>query len=219
MELNRKMLADIAVQDASTFAQLVEVAKSRRAEPQALSKLVRGDLDWIVMKALEKDRTRRYGTAAAIAVDIERHLNDEPVSAGPPGAGYKLRKFIRRHQLSFVASAFILVTLLFGFALAMIGFVNTPPRIAWYTTQFPGLEFLLDSNSTMAEYGYRHGSDAGGEFRSRFDADELRRQGDIFVDIADLEGEICRPVSERPSREDDGDHEMNYDDEEEIAEV
>ncbi len=72
---------------------LPSIAAQRRTEPARLSRMFCGDLDWITMKALEKDRTRRYETANGLARDIERYLNDEPVEAGPPGAGYRLRKF------------------------------------------------------------------------------------------------------------------------------
>jgi len=92
-------------------AQLSKVANARGAEPRALSKLIRGDLDWIVMKALEKDRTRRYETAEAMAADLERHLRCEPVLAGPPSAMYLFRKAVIRHKtvFAFVASLFILI--------------------------------------------------------------------------------------------------------------
>jgi serine/threonine protein kinase len=75
---------------------LSAVAAQRKTEPARLSRMFRGDLDWITMKALEKDRTRRYETANGLARDVERHLNDEPVEAGPPGAGYRLGKFAAR---------------------------------------------------------------------------------------------------------------------------
>jgi serine/threonine protein kinase len=83
--------------------RLTKVAKHRHAEPAALGKLIRGDLDWIVMKALEKDRTRRYETATGLAEDIQRHLHDEPVIAGPPGVAYRVRKFVRRNHLAVTA--------------------------------------------------------------------------------------------------------------------
>ena len=63
-----------------------------------MARLLRGDLEWITMKALEKDRTRRYSSASEFAADITRHLSNEPVVAGPPGIGYQTRKFVRRHQ-------------------------------------------------------------------------------------------------------------------------
>jgi len=95
-----------------------EVGGSRRAEIRVLSRLVRGDLDWITMKALEKDRARRYETAAALATDVERHLNNEAVSAGPPSAIYQLRKLAARHKTAsvFAATVFVLVT---GFGIWM----------------------------------------------------------------------------------------------------
>jgi len=78
---------------------LTDVAKHRNTKPDLLRKLVRGDLDWIVMKSLEKNRSRRYGTAAELAADIERHLNSEPVRAAAPSVPYRLRKFVRRHYV------------------------------------------------------------------------------------------------------------------------
>ncbi|UCE58450.1 MAG: serine/threonine protein kinase [Phycisphaerales bacterium] len=98
--------------------ELQTVASSRQTEPRSLTKLIRGDLDWIVMKALEKDRTRRYETAAALAADIEHHLNKEPVSAGPPSPLYRFRKTVIRHKTAFgfVTALFVLVT---GFGIVM----------------------------------------------------------------------------------------------------
>jgi hypothetical protein len=77
---------------------LPTISEQRKTEPVKLARLVRGELDWIVMKALDKDRTRRYETAGGFARDIERYLREEPVEAGPPSAGYKLRKLARRHR-------------------------------------------------------------------------------------------------------------------------
>ena len=68
------------------------MAEGRRTEARKLAQLVRGDLDWVVMKALEKDRTRRYATANELAQDIKRYLNEEPVEARPPSAAYRVRK-------------------------------------------------------------------------------------------------------------------------------
>ncbi len=86
------------------------VAAARQTEPKRLVALVRGELDWIVVKCLEKDRGRRYGTASGLARDLERYLGDEPVEAGPPSARYRLRKFVRRHWRGLsAAAAFVLV--------------------------------------------------------------------------------------------------------------
>jgi non-specific serine/threonine protein kinase/serine/threonine-protein kinase len=92
----------------------ISVAAQRQIQPAKLAAVVRGDLDWITMKALEKDRTRRYQTANALALDVRRHLKHEPVSAGPPSAAYRTRKFVRRHRVG-VAAATSLVILLLAF--------------------------------------------------------------------------------------------------------
>ena len=75
------------------------ISACRSSDPQRLSHLIRGELDWIVLKALEKDRTRRYETASALASDVERYLHDEPVLAFPPSKWYRFGKFARRHKL------------------------------------------------------------------------------------------------------------------------
>jgi tetratricopeptide (TPR) repeat protein len=92
--------------------ELTTTAKRRQTDPPKLVHLVRGDLDWIVMKCLEKDRTRRYETANGLAMDLKRHLNNEPVSARPPSAGYRLQKAWRRHKTAFVTAALIGVVLM-----------------------------------------------------------------------------------------------------------
>jgi WD40 repeat protein/serine/threonine protein kinase len=89
---------------------LASASALRQTEPAKLTRLVRGELDWIVMKCLEKDRTRRYETANGLARDIQYYLADEPVEACPPGAGYRLRKFARKYKrLLTTATAFVLL--------------------------------------------------------------------------------------------------------------
>ncbi len=97
------------------------VAEARKTSPNLLPKLVRGDLDWVVMKSLEKEPPRRYDTAAELAADIRRHLRSEPVQAGPPSVSYKLRKFIRRHQVVVLAASMVVVALVAGFIMAIYG--------------------------------------------------------------------------------------------------
>jgi non-specific serine/threonine protein kinase/serine/threonine-protein kinase len=92
-----------------------DVTRHRRTEVKKLTSQLRGDLDWITLKALEKDRTRRYQTANGLAVDIRRHLNDEPVAAGPPSALYRTHKFVRRHRIG-VFAASVVVALLIAFS-------------------------------------------------------------------------------------------------------
>ena len=91
----------------STAEGLPTLAANRGTEPAKLTKLVRGELDWIVMKALEKDRNRRYETANGFAMDVQRYLADEPVQACPPSAGYRLRKFVRRNKGPVLAAGLV----------------------------------------------------------------------------------------------------------------
>jgi WD40 repeat protein len=96
----------------STMAELPAVAANRGLEPNKLSGLLRGELDWIVMKALDKDRDRRYETADGLARDVQRYLADEPVQACPPSALYRFRKFVRRNKALVTAATVVAVTLL-----------------------------------------------------------------------------------------------------------
>jgi serine/threonine protein kinase len=98
----------------STTAELPQIAANRGVEPKKLSGLVRGELDWIVMKCLEKDRNRRYDTANSLAADLQRSLHDEPVTACPPSAWYRLRKSVRRHRTSVLAAGLVFLALLVG---------------------------------------------------------------------------------------------------------
>jgi tetratricopeptide (TPR) repeat protein len=117
-------------------ARLVELARSQRAADGGqraevggqktggrgqVLKEVRGDLDWIVMKALEKDRARRYETANDFAEDVQRYLSHEPVLAGPPSALYRTRKFVRRHRMGVALAAVVTLALLAGLSLALVG--------------------------------------------------------------------------------------------------
>jgi eukaryotic-like serine/threonine-protein kinase len=99
-------------------ADQARIAEGRHVDPAGMRRQLRGDLDWVVMRALEKDRERRYETANGLAMDLERYLANEPVAAGPPSRSYRARKFVRRHRAS-VAFAAVLAVLLVGFAGAM----------------------------------------------------------------------------------------------------
>jgi tRNA A-37 threonylcarbamoyl transferase component Bud32 len=94
--------------------ELTTTAKRRSADTAKLLHQLKGDLDWIVMKCLEKDRTRRYETANGVAFDLKRHLNNEPVLARPPSAAYKFQKAVRRNKMAFTAGVAIAAALLVG---------------------------------------------------------------------------------------------------------
>jgi serine/threonine protein kinase/WD40 repeat protein len=93
---------------------LTTVAARRREEPQRLARLVRGDLDWIVLKALEKDRARRYESANGLAADLRRYLDNEPIAARPPSNLDRFQKLARRHKLAFAAVGAVLAALIVG---------------------------------------------------------------------------------------------------------
>jgi serine/threonine protein kinase/tetratricopeptide (TPR) repeat protein len=98
----------------STDESLPSLAALRQIEPKKLMAMLRGELDWVVMKCLEKQRDRRYETANGLARDLQRYLADEPVEARPPSAGYRLRKFVRRHKGSAIAASLVLAVLVTG---------------------------------------------------------------------------------------------------------
>jgi serine/threonine protein kinase len=98
----------------SSSGNLPGIAAARKTEPARLSKLVRGEIDWIVMKCLDKDRTRRYEAASSLAKDLERYLHEEPVEACPPSAAYRLRKLTQRYRKPLITAAFFAVLLALG---------------------------------------------------------------------------------------------------------
>jgi len=110
-----------------THEESTKLAQQRRAEPGALRRRLRGDLDWITLKAMEKDRTRRYQTAHALAEDIERHLSHEPVLAGPPSKIYHLKKFLRKHRTQAIATAIVAI-LVAGMAVVSVMYIQAVNR-------------------------------------------------------------------------------------------
>jgi eukaryotic-like serine/threonine-protein kinase len=104
-------------------AAAATVAANRGSDPKRLSRLFRGELDWVVMKCLEKDRNRRYETAAALAADVRHYLHDEPVLACPPAAVYRLQKFARRNQRALLMLALLGVMLLTSLVALTVGLV------------------------------------------------------------------------------------------------
>jgi len=104
---------------AMAGARETAAAQHRGVDSDRLLAQIRGDLDWIVMRCLDKDRSRRYDTATGLAADLKRHLNNEPVLARPPSAGYKLQKACRRNKLAFTAALAVGLALLVGIGLSL----------------------------------------------------------------------------------------------------
>ncbi len=118
---------------------LSTVSDSRRVDSRRLSQQLRGELDWIVMKALEKDRDRRYESANALAADVQRYLDDLPVEACPPSAGYRLRKFARRNQAALMTISLVTIALLVGTGVS-----------AWQAVEAHRARQLADANLNLA---------------------------------------------------------------------
>jgi non-specific serine/threonine protein kinase/serine/threonine-protein kinase len=126
LEIQRIIREDEPPKPSTRLSSMAEetataVRRARRLDRGALIRELRGDLDWIVMKAMEKDRTRRYETANGLAADLQRHLRHEPVVAGPPSATYRCGKFVRRHRAAVVTVAIVAVMLIVSAAIS-IGF-------------------------------------------------------------------------------------------------
>jgi len=105
-------------------AEQTTVARHRQSDPPKLVHLIRGDLDWIVMKALEKDRGRRYEAANGLAMDIQRHLSNEPIVARPPSSLYRFQKLVRRNKLVFIAASAVAAALIIGLGVSTWLFVK-----------------------------------------------------------------------------------------------
>jgi serine/threonine protein kinase len=147
----------------SSSNNLPKIAAARSTEPARLSRLVRGDIDWIVMKCLEKDRTRRYESASGLARDIERALADEPVEACPPSAGYRLGKFARKYRTPLlVAGAFVLL-LVTGVIVSI-----------WQAVRATAAENAARASEEAAQDRKQEADDA--KEKAERQRDELRRQ-------------------------------------------
>src|SRR5262249_19679417 len=114
------------------------IAASRDIDPAQLKRALKGDLDWIVMKALEKDRTRRYDTASGLARDIQHYLADELVEACPPSAWYRLRKFARRNQRVAIMASFLFALLVISVAVLGVSYAQVQAALHDKTTALEG---------------------------------------------------------------------------------
>ncbi|HMQ17033.1 MAG TPA: serine/threonine-protein kinase, partial [Phycisphaerae bacterium] len=137
----------------SRLDALPGVAARRQIDPARLARRVRGDLDWIVMKCIEKDRTRRYETADALAQDILRHERGEPILAAPPGSVYRLRKFVRRHRVGVLAGATIALLL-------MLAATGTTAGLVWALQEKSRADQSATSESVARRQAQQHAAQA-----------------------------------------------------------
>jgi tetratricopeptide (TPR) repeat protein/tRNA A-37 threonylcarbamoyl transferase component Bud32 len=175
--------------------QAATVAGRRGVGSKGLASLVRGDLDWIVVKCLEKDRTRRYETANGLAMDLRRFLNDEPVLAGPPSAAYRLRKFARRHRPVLAGACVLLAALLTATFALVWSFVSVRQERDRTRAALDSSEavtrFLTDMLGAASPY--RRGRD----IRVQQVLDQAAREvGDGFAGQPEVEARIRRTIGE-----------------------
>jgi serine/threonine protein kinase/Flp pilus assembly protein TadD len=178
----------------STLGQAAtRVSAQRHSDPKRLSQLFRGELDWIVMKALEKDRNRRYETASGLAADVQRYLHDEPVQACPPSAWYRVRKFTRRHRgrlttVSVVTAALLLVLAVLA---ASIGWVvlDQAARQAESTRQVQ--ESLAAGRTLLADNQVGRARQKLAEARNRI-AEDPTLFGTVADEVEALDAELAR---------------------------
>ncbi|MFC1653184.1 protein kinase, partial [Planctomycetota bacterium] len=130
---------------------LTEVAKHRRTSPELLCKLIRTDLDWIVMKTLEKDRQRRYESVSELSADIKRHLDNEPVLAGRPSAAYRIRKFIQRNRLLVTSVASIVAVVALAAVVSLVLAVTATEARKAEADQRQKAETAQNTAETLAE--------------------------------------------------------------------
>ena len=136
----------------SADSSAMEIARCRHLEPSMLTKALRGDLDWIVMKCLEKDRQRRYATASALADDVGRYLTNQPVLATPPSRGYKFRKFVRRNRGIVFAGTVVTSTVLIAAGVSVaFGLSATRQRLAAETARARAQEAESDAKARADE--------------------------------------------------------------------
>lgn len=149
---------------------LPTVSAKRKTAPTQLSALVKGDLDWIVMKALEKDRNRRYETANGLAADVRRFLDNRPVEACPPSSIYRLRKYVSRNKLAVATACTVVLTLFLVAATAMFGFFRE--------RRLREIADTAKSEAIEAEQVAQHEAKQAkmAEERARDQAEERRRQ-------------------------------------------
>jgi len=132
-------------------AGLSDVARYRGTQPDLLGKSIRGDLDWIVMKSLEKDRTRRYETVHSLVEDIQRHLRNEPILAGSPGVVYRLQKYFRRHRYQVITAAVVAV-LIVGLAVSLAVYLRSL-KVRWARQEaLPMITKLAEQNDYLAAF-------------------------------------------------------------------
>jgi serine/threonine protein kinase len=165
----------------STADALPNIAANRDIEPAKLARLLRGELDWVVMKALEKDRNRRYETANGLARDVQRYLAHEVVEARPPSAGYRLKKFVKRNKVQVIAASLVLFALLAGIAGTTWGLIEARRQ-----EQIARAETVAKEEARQAE-----AARAEGERLAKQDAQTAREKAEQNAQTAGIQATLA----------------------------
>ncbi len=179
----------------STIDTLPSVAASRGTEPAKLSKLMKGELDWLVLKALEKDRTRRYETANNFSADVQRYLAGEAVQAVPPSAAYRLKKAYRRNRGAVLAFGFVMLALVGGFVGTTWGLVEARKPGTAGLSRASGRGFERAEGERLARLD-AHIEGGVSETAAKFDADAKRKEAVAERARADREAAIARGLNQ-----------------------
>jgi len=166
---------------AASLQTLGDVARYRSIDPEELSAVLRGDLDWIVLKALEKDRSRRYATASQLADDVARYLDDRPVLATPPSKRYLMQKLLRRHRRAVVFASLLLASIL-------LGLVGTAMTAAWALRERADAIVARNAADERAAQVRRMAALAGSPLLTKKAADQLSAQW--ASDIEDMRRDL-----------------------------
>ncbi len=180
---------------SSTEDATVTASAQRGTNPRRLSELIRGELDWIVMKCLEKDRNRRYDTANSLAADLQRYLDDEPVQACPPSPLYRLRMFVRRHRASLVTAGLLAAMALAAGALT----VWQAFRVAAASAEAMGVQLQLSIERQKAAEERANAASRDLETLNR--ANRLIESGRNHIDrseLAQAEADLSQALTLRP---------------------
>jgi serine/threonine protein kinase/tetratricopeptide (TPR) repeat protein len=176
--------------------RLETVADRRRTDPRSLRRLLKGDLDWVVLKCLEKDRTRRYDSAAGLAEELGRVLSDRPVVARPPSTVYRLRKFGRRNRLAVTAATTVFLAMLSGGTAAFVGMVRARSAEAAAAREAETAQqvtsFLVDLFQ-VSEPGQARGNSVTA--REILDQGATRIRSEL-VDQPDVQGRLMAAIGE-----------------------
>jgi serine/threonine protein kinase len=180
----------------STAEALASLAASRQTEPRRLMAMLRGELDWVIMKCLQKQRELRYATANGLARDIQRFLANEPVEARPPSVGYRLKKFVRRHRGAVLAATLIAFAVLAG----VIGVALQWREAVYQRNQAEAARAQAENNARIAQVQRKVALDAVGQMVTTVRTELLKKPGlqDVLKKVLQIAQASLDQIAQNP---------------------